>query len=378
MRIAIVHSFYSSSQPSGENRVVEDQVSLLRQAGHEVALVARQTDTEELKPFYQARAASWVATGRGSDPTGELQEFGPDVVHVHNLFPNFGTRWLHAWQGPIVASIHNYRFICSTGTLFRNERVCFECPQHGDAHALMHRCYRDSTFATLPLVISRSGNRSRVLARADAVVATSSWSEAVLRRYTPASVQWTLIPNSGPDDGVNPRFGQDRARWLALGRFSPEKGFEQLLECWPRGYELDVIGDGTRSREVTAIASRKGVMVESSITREELRERLPTYLGLVFPSRWLEVAPQVVVEAMRVGLPVIAYEANGVSGLVQSTGTGRSYGDESSLQSALDQTQEDLDRYSQRAYDHYRRFWRPSVWLDSMTRLYERLAAGDK
>jgi hypothetical protein len=44
VRIAMVHSFYSSSQPSGENTVVLNEVDALRRAGHEVALFAAHTD----------------------------------------------------------------------------------------------------------------------------------------------------------------------------------------------------------------------------------------------------------------------------------------------------------------------------------------------
>ena len=102
MRIAVVHSFYSSSQPSGENRVVEDQVALLRDAGHEVLLVARHTDEESERSLYAVRAAGWVATGRGGDPTAQLRAFAPDIVHVHNLFPNIGTRWMKFWEGPVL------------------------------------------------------------------------------------------------------------------------------------------------------------------------------------------------------------------------------------------------------------------------------------
>jgi glycosyltransferase involved in cell wall biosynthesis len=184
-----------------------------------------------------------------------------------------------------------------------------------------------------------------------------------------------MIPNFGADDGVDPLPAHDRAGWLALGRFSSEKGFEQLLQSWPQGHHLDIIGNGDEEKNIVALAARTGVRVESSVSREELRERLPRYLGLVFPSRWLEVAPQVVVEAMRFGLPVVAFEANGVSEMVCSTNTGKSYADSESLKQALDQTLGDLDGFSQRAINHYRLKWRPSVWLDSMTGLYEHLMA---
>ena len=38
-------------------------------------------------------SALTVATGRGPDAEAELAAFAPDVVHVHNTFPTWGTLW---------------------------------------------------------------------------------------------------------------------------------------------------------------------------------------------------------------------------------------------------------------------------------------------
>ena len=87
IRIAMVHSFYSSAQPSGENTVVLNEVDALRRAGHEVALFAAHTDELEGEVFYKLRAGLRVATGYGRNPLKAIRDFSPDVVHVHNLFP---------------------------------------------------------------------------------------------------------------------------------------------------------------------------------------------------------------------------------------------------------------------------------------------------
>ena len=50
MKIAVVHSFYSTRQPSGENVVVQLQARALQEAGHEVSLIAAQTDRLESEP----------------------------------------------------------------------------------------------------------------------------------------------------------------------------------------------------------------------------------------------------------------------------------------------------------------------------------------
>ena len=127
MRIAFVHSFYSSHQPSGENRVVEQQIAALRRVGHSVGLIDQHTDERERRKMYPLQVALTVATGRGPDPLRELDDFQPDIVHVHNLFPNYGRTWVDRWKGPLVATMHNYRPLCAGATLYRNEHACTDC-----------------------------------------------------------------------------------------------------------------------------------------------------------------------------------------------------------------------------------------------------------
>lgn len=372
MRIAIVHSFYSSSVPSGENRVVEDQAKVLLAAGHDVLIFGRRTDDEAGSPLYPIRSAARVATGFGGDPTQALMEFAPDVVHVHNLFPNFGTRWLEHWQGPLVVSLHNYRAVCSNGLLYRGDSLCLDCPTKGDFSAVRYACYRGSRLATLPIAVSRRSGR-RILQRADAVITTSEASHEQLGRLLGLENSLVLIPNFGPDDGTAPRAPSQRSGWVAMGRFSPEKGFVELLKAWPSDSRLTLIGDGELARQVTEESKKKPVLVEHSLPREELRQRLQSFTGLVFPSRWLEVAPQVVVEAMRVGLPVVAYEANGIAGFVSESGTGVSYGRDRPLQEALRIVEMNCDAMSKRASEYYFRNWRPIVWKERIMALYEKL-----
>ena len=372
MKIAVVHSFYSSAQPSGENRVVEDQVSLLREAGHDVRLVMRHTDGESDTAGYALRSGIRVATGRGGSPLRQIREIQPDVVHVHNLFPNFGTRWLGKWNGPVVVSLHNYRAFCSNALFYRRGRVCFDCVESGELNAFVHACYRDSRMATFPVAMSRRMDRKKIVSGASAVVTTSEGADKVLDSLLSSGTKRVLIPNFGRGKAQQPLADQDRSGWIAMGRFSPEKGFLELIDQWPGDESLTVIGDGELREAVLAAATKKkGVEVADSLPIEELRARLPRFRGLVFPSRWLEVAPQVVVEAMRVGLPVIAYEANVVASLVVTTGSGLAYSEPASLASCLASVSDRLEYFSERASQYYADNWTPETWLTRMTALYD-------
>lgn len=65
MRIPLVHGFYSSDQPSGENNLDLDQGEAGSAAGHEALLLSRHTDQEQQLGLYSLRAGLRVATGFG-------------------------------------------------------------------------------------------------------------------------------------------------------------------------------------------------------------------------------------------------------------------------------------------------------------------------
>lgn len=384
-RVALVHSFYSSRQPSGENCAVLDQAEALRTAGHDVAVVAAHTDVLQAEPGYKLHSAVRVATGRGRSPLVELERLAPDVVHVHNLFPNFGTAWLGRWRGPLVATLHNYRPVCATGTLFRDGKECTVCPDADRWAGLRHGCYRGSRSATLPLAWAGRGGAAAhpLLRRADRLVVLSERSEALFRRFGVPAEKLSLVPNAvgtpvyeGSVDVAMVSPGRS-ARWLFVGRLSAEKGILPLLRCWPEGEPLDVIGSGPLEGACLA-AAPKNVRLLGALPREQLRARLPHYTGLVFPGVCPESAtPLVCQEALAAGVPVLALAGSAAADSVLRDGTGAVYGCANGLAHALAAAGERfpaLRERCRRVHDH-----RYSVrsWTAAITSVYMQ-AAGQR
>ena len=372
MRIAVVQSFYSTGLPSGENRVVEDQVEALLEAGHEVLLVRQ--DTDDLQgALYPLRTAVNLALGTGFDPTPQLKAFVPDVVHVHNIFPNISTRWLSTWDGPIVASLHNYRLSCSNGLFFRDGEVCTDCVDRGTTSAIRHGCYRNSRLATLPVALSRTRTREH-FAKVSAVVTTSELSDEVVHRYIDGSLRTVVIPNFGNRSAVAVEPVSESATWIAAGRLSPEKGFVELVEDWPFDESLLIVGDGPERLNVQRAADGRSVEVRPSVERAEFRSLLTICQGLVFPSRWFEADPQVVVEAMSLGVPVVAFHVNAVAPIVLGSGAGAVYSSGDELIGALTSVRENRDAMSEAALEEFARRWAKELWLERMTNLYEQVS----
>ena len=326
MRIAFVHSFYGSGQPSGENGVVQSEIEALSRAGHRVELFAARTDELESAPGYRVTSALRVATGRGRSPLGGIRAFAPHVVHVHNLFPNFGRRWATELRVPLVATLHNYRPLCVNGFLFRQGHVCTLCPQGRPFAGVRHACYRGSRMASLPQALAnRGGPRADpLLRRADRVVVLSRASARLYRDAGVDQAKLVVWPNflSADLDPGPMETGKDPSGWLYVGRLSPEKGILRLVERWPADRPLQIVGDGPESDSIRKAATGKRVEVLEAVGRSAVLRLMRSAVGMVFPSAWFESFPLVYAEAMAAGLPVLAWEPNVVAELVRTDGTG--------------------------------------------------------
>ena len=133
MRVLIGHNLYRSAAPSGENAAVADEIELLRSAGVAVdALLPSSDDIPTLRPGDRLGVAIGpVANPRGlRDLTAAIRRFQPDVLHLHNVYPQlspWAVRRAHALGVPVVQTVHNYRHSCVSGFRFRDGRPCDSC-----------------------------------------------------------------------------------------------------------------------------------------------------------------------------------------------------------------------------------------------------------
>lgn len=365
MRIAVVFSDYRGDLPSGEREVVRNECAALRRAGIEVDLVSASTDEGLRDPLYPLRAAGRVATGFGGSPLQHLRDLGPDIVHIHNLFPNFGSRWLAKLDLPLVVTLHNYRIVCSEGSLFRDGSPCTLCPDGAKWSGLRHRCYRDSAFATLPLALAnrRSLPKNPLIERADRILVPSTLQRELLIRFGLDPERSRTSPNFVPDSPSADWASADieRSGWLYVGRLDAGKGILPLVNSWPAGEQLTVVGDGPLRTAVTRAASQ-----DIHVIGPQLRSSVDHYLrsseGLIFPSRHFETQGLVYLEALRAGTPTVAREGNAVAAAIREERSGRTYGRDDEIVRALQDVRADAPELRSRCLQTFEQRYSESVW----------------
>lgn len=329
LRVALVHSFYDSSRPSGENDVVVAETNALARAGFAVELFSARTDELQHQSTYRLRSALRVASGRGANPLSQLNEFDPDIVHVHNLFPNFSRRWVEDLRVPLVQTLHNYRPICASGTLFRSGDTCTLCPDGDRWAGIRNRCYRDSVAATAPIAWSnrRGPSADPVLRRAARLILLS---QRQARQYERAglSMDKTVISSNflptalEADEAAVGSPIPDEPGYVFAGRLTPEKGILQLLECWPHELPLTVIGDGPLRSEVERRTGRGRIRLRGQVSRQATVATIRSAVALVWPSIGHETFGLTYIEALSGGTPVLSFTGTPVAETVLEDGTG--------------------------------------------------------
>jgi glycosyltransferase involved in cell wall biosynthesis len=329
VKVVVAHNRYRSATPSGENRVVDAEIAQLTGAGVEVVPLLRSSDNIGSLPL---RGKALLPVSPLWNPDAQralatvLREHRPDVLHLHNPYPLLSPaviRTAHRYGVPVVHTAHNYRQVCAAGIYFRDGRICHDCRgRRLGVPAVIHRCYRGSAAQSAVMAVTLAAHRSTWLS-VDRFLAPTSALAAHLRGYGVPAERITVKPNALPDPGPPPPPGDG---FLFLGRLSPEKGLDLLLDAWMRHPDgslgtLRIAGDGPqRNRAAQAAATRSDVDYLGPLDAAAAGAAIESAALLVVPSTCDDVLPTVVIEALAAGRPVLGTALGGIPYLIGDTG----------------------------------------------------------
>lgn len=318
MNIIVLHSHYLSHALSGENRVVEDELQLLRQAGHEV----RDWQPSVSASASSLRVASDVIWSRSATAgvSRLIGESPPDLVHVHSLYPRLSPAVLRAIPPgtPIAMTLHNFRLMCLPATYLRQGSICEECAGRSPARGVLHACYRNSRPASAALAASLMVHRMlKTFSRVDRFFAVS---EFVREKHLEVGIDPDRVRVKSNFSWPVPRRDAAGGPLLYLGRITPEKGVDTVLRALPPGLELVVAGDGSDAAGVRDAVGN--ITFRGPVDPSDVPAVLRGARALLVPSRWYEGQPRVILEAFAAGVPVLASRIGGLTELVDDDVNG--------------------------------------------------------
>lgn len=361
---------------------MEDEVRLLRDGGHDVELWQPEADPHGIAGLVRSGVDTVWSTRAVREVEGLLRRHRPDVVHIHNLFPNLSPAVLRAAgdvaSTAVVMTLHNYRSMCLPATLLRDGEICEACVGKVPWRGVAYRCYRDSLPGSAALAASLVVHRR--LHSFDRVRVFLAISRFVRDQHVTAGLpadRMAIKPNFAWPSRRRAGAG---AYFLYAGRLAEEKGLEPLVTAW-RGMAapLVIVGDGPDRDRLEHIA-HGGVEFRGSVPGDEVPALIAEARAVLVPSVWHEPAGKVVLEAYAAGVPVIASAVGALPEFVDDGVTGYLVppADPDAWRAAARRLLDDRrnEEMGASAWARWEERHSPSVALDELVRVYERALRG--
>lgn len=323
MKILVLHCAYQYK--GGEDTVVEEEIGLLTSEGHEVELLLfSNAGNNFLKvlslPF---NVSSYVKTRK------KLKAFKPDIVHLHNIHFAASPSVIYAIKRsniPFVNTLHNYRLLCPSGTLFFDENPFLDSlNQRFPFTAIKKGVYRHSKLLTFWLAFSLYIHQiigTWKLCNKYIVLTEHAREILLTSKLNLKNDQLVIKPNFCVAPPLASRSREPH--FLFIGRFTIEKGIRLLLNVFAGlEYKIKLAGDGPLKSEVIEFA-KKNANIEflGSLNKQQVFKELQTCSALIFPSIWFEGMPLTIIEAFSCGTPVIASRLGAMDSMVTNEYNG--------------------------------------------------------
>lgn len=334
MKILLVHNFYKSSSPSGENQVFKAEKKLLISRGFETDVFSRESD-DIAKNGVAGTVRAAIGTPwnffMARKIKRKIEDFQPDVIHIHNTFPLISPGIFHAIgnRAARVLTLHNYRLFCPAAIPMLDGNVCTKCLDKRSAlPAMIHGCYRGSRAATAPLAFSVGLHRAlgTWTHQVDAFITLSEFQRELMIEAGLPREKVHVKPNFYPGNPTVIAWPERKPYVVFAGRLGAEKGVISLLRAWQAwgssAPELRFVGDGELRSELEGMAAGLPVRFLGQVSAEEAQTQIANARLQILPSEWFEGFPMVVREAFAFGTPAAVSDIGPLPSIVQHGKSG--------------------------------------------------------
>ena len=205
---------------------------------------------------------------------------------------------------PVVHYLHNYRMACTNGFFLNHGQPCERCLHGNFWPAFQTACWRDSHLISGMMgLILRRVRSIGTFQKTAAWIALSHSQKAKHVQMGIPEKRIHVIPHFyEPKGGSIPPCPSGNI--LFLGRLSPEKGVDHLLQAWklvrPNGRKLIIAGEGPEEPKLKALAkelSLRDVEFVGFLKGDQQRAVWAQTAFSVIPSIWSEPFPLTFLES---------------------------------------------------------------------------------
>lgn len=347
MRILQINKFYYRRR--GAETYFLDLIELLQSRGHEVAVFAMDHPDNEpsvfgkyFVPYLELGQSVHLPLGQKMQAVGRvlwskeaqhrlealLQEFKPDIAHIHNIYHQLSPSILATLKRhnvPIVQTLHDYKLLCPNYSLFTEGSVCERCKGGKYYNAVTHRCVQDSYAASALAATEMYLHKAlKIYERSiNCFITPSQFLRDKIANWDITAQAVEVVPNFIDVASITPQYTH-KHYLLYMGGWMENKGIKILLDIFRDNcydIELHVAGGGPLLSELRSQAGPH-VTVLGQLSSEHIQQEIAGAQAVIVPSLVHDNFPYSVIEPLAHGKPVLGAQRGGIPELIQPNSTG--------------------------------------------------------
>lgn len=312
--------------------------SLLQQHGHEVIPFASHQADNADTPWsvyfppevdFQRPGPLDILRYIYSRPAGNamrrlVREQNINIAHLHIYYGQLTASILSPLKQagvPIVQTLHEYKTVCPTYSLYAQGAVCEACNGRDFWQAAVRRCNKGSlprsVLSATEAYVSRSLG---AVDKIDHFIAVSEFLKQKVISLGLPQEKVTTVHNFIDRTGIKPATSPG-SYLLYFGRLERVKGIFTLLDAVTPLCDIPllIVGDGKERKALKAVIEQRGldhVKLLGFKRGQELVDLIQGSICTIAPSEWYETFGLNLVESFASGRPVIASAIGGMTEVV--------------------------------------------------------------
>lgn len=334
MRVLEINKFYNSKR--GADKHFLDLITLLKDGGHQVADFSMRQDDDEKSDWsefflstvgYDDKFSKWEKI-KGAlrmfysfeahrKIKKILDEFQPDIVHVHNLYHQMSPTILFEIKKrkiPIVMTVHDWKIINPNHSLRLNGKPYRRCAEGKYYQCFLDKCVKNSYAKSLlaSLEMYWHDGLGTYRKNIDLYIAPSEFVKNILIRWGMDGKKIVVLPHFIPKPSKKSSrqysFSVADSYALYAGKISKEKGVNTLIETFSKlkGMKLYLAGEVEKGFK---IPKNSNIVPLGFVAADQLSEYVRNSKCVVSASELPETFGLIALEAMTQGKPFVGFNA---------------------------------------------------------------------
>jgi glycosyltransferase involved in cell wall biosynthesis len=324
MRLLIVHERYGALGGAEANVLLT--AAELKRRGHAIGLLHGADTGRDRAAWSETFSRHYpLASTRHADVVRlALADFRPDAIFLHKLGNLDVLATLAECGVPVVRMVHDHDLYCMRGYKYNplNRQICLRA---ASAYCVLPcgGVFARAPGGGFPVKWVSYGAKQREIAlnrKFQRLIVATDYMRAELARngFTGSQIE-THAPVPRPESGTfHPSF-DGRNRLVYAGQIIRGKGVDVLIESLARvrvPFECVILGDGNHRPACEALSRKLGladrITFAGFVSQSQITDYYRDATLSVMSSVWPEPFGATGLEAMRCGLPVVAFDAGGI------------------------------------------------------------------